>query len=102
MASRLKLQRELERLTGVQKVYFQPPESVKLVYPCIIYDFSKFDVNYADDAPYRIMSRYEVTVIDKDPDSSIPVDLLKSFKYVSSDRFFVSDNLNHWVFTLYY
>lgn len=102
MANRLQLQRDFESLTGVQKVYFQPPESVKLVYPCIIYDFDRFDVDYSDDSIYRMHSKYSVTLIDKNPDSLIAESMMKKFKYISSNRSFVSDNLNHWVFTLFY
>ena len=41
MASRLNLHNSLIEALGTKSVYFQPPESVKLVYPCIIYEESK-------------------------------------------------------------
>ena len=40
MASRLNLQDKLEEVLGSKQVYFQPPESLKLKYPCIVYSRS--------------------------------------------------------------
>ena len=37
MASRLDLQTFLEELLESKNVYFQPPESVKMKYPAIVY-----------------------------------------------------------------
>ena len=42
----------LESIPGVEKVYFQPPESVKLVYPCILYEYSRASHIYADNITY--------------------------------------------------
>lgn len=46
MASSLDLQREFQALC--KNVYFQPPESVKLLYPCIVYKRSAGDTRFAD------------------------------------------------------
>ena len=81
-------------------VYYQPPESVKLVYPCIIYEQRSGDTRYADDVPYTFTISYTVTVIDKDPDSNLPYKVA-SLPMCRMDRCFTSDNLNHSVFVLY-
>lgn len=81
-------------------VYYQPPESVKLVYPCIIYERQSGDTRFADDLPYTFTMSYTVTVIDKDPDSDIPLQVAK-LPMCRMDRCFTSDNLNHSVFVLY-
>ena len=81
-------------------VYYQPPESVKLVYPCIIYERRSGDMRFADDLPYTFTMSYTVTVIDKDPDSDIPLQVAK-LPMCRMDRCFTSDNLNHSVFVLY-
>lgn len=81
-------------------VYYQPPESVKLVYPCIIYERRSGDTRFADDLPYTFTMAYTVTVIDKDPDSDIPLQVAK-LPMCRMDRCFTSDNLNHSVFVLY-
>jgi hypothetical protein len=82
-------------------VYFQPPSNVQLQYPCIIYKRSDEVVKYADNGRFNEHLRYEVTIIDRDPDSPIPR-ALKAIPLVSYDRFFAADDLNHDVFNLYW
>lgn len=98
---RQKLQGDLVQLLGSTRVYFNPPESLKLVYPCIIYERYNGRAFYANDEKYIYRKNYSVTVIDRNPDSVIPDKLLK-LPYCSFDRHFESDNLHHWVYTLYY
>lgn len=101
MASRLNLHELLGNIPGVSKVYFQPPESVKLIYPCIIYERNNIRTFQADDDLYNYKKSYTITVIDKNPDSAIP-DELEKLRYCTIDRFYTADNLNHWIFTIYY
>lgn len=101
MSSRLELHEELRAILGSGLVYFQPPETVKMTYPCIVYALDDVDMRYADDKPYLNKRCYSVTVIDKDPDSAIPDGLL-ILPMCSFERFYTADNLNHWVFRLYY
>lgn len=82
-------------------VYFQPPETIKIKYPCIVYSLDDIDTRYADNLPYMITKRYQLTVIDKDPDSSIR-DEVAILHQCSFLRAFTSDNLNHYVFEIYY
>ncbi len=102
MASRLELQTELENLLGSDEVYFQPPESIKLQYPCIIYKKENWGIRYADNLSYKRIPNYEVTIIDRDPDADWDVKMIDRFSYVSIARFFINENLYHWVFGLYY
>lgn len=102
MASRLILHEELCKVLGSNRCYFQPPESVKLRYPCIIYASVNTDTIYADDSTYAANKLYEVTVIDEDPDSEIPDRILHHFRRIRSDRDYSADNLHHYVFKLYY
>lgn len=102
MASRLKLHEELCVLLGSRSVYFQPPESVCLKYPCIVYSKSGVNKVNANDRYYLGTNEYEITVIDYDPDSTFSNEILNRFPMCSFDRMFTSDNLNHWVLTLYY
>ena len=101
MASRLELQTMLEDILGRRNVYFQPPASIKMQYPAIVYSRSNIDNTNADDAMYTQNRSYEVTVIDANSDSSI-VDRLSRIPKCRFDRHFSSDNLNHDVFTLYF
>ena len=101
MASRPNLQMMLEGVLGNRNVYFQPPESVKLKYPAIVYSLKAIDNSFAGNSVYRQSQSYEVTVIDSDPDSEIR-DKVSTLPMCKFDRHFKSDNLNHYVFTLYY
>ena len=101
MRNRIQLQRLLEKILGTRNVYFQPPESLKLKYPCIVYSKSNEDVRFADDTKYLKKDVYDITIIDRNPDSEIP-DAISELKYCSFDRYFVSDNLNHYSYRLYF
>ena len=101
MASRLDLQTELERILGSRNVYFQPPSSVRMQYPAIVYSRKDVDGRFANDKVYRKLPCYEMILIDKNPDS-VFVEKLLDLQYCSFDRHYESDNLNHDVFTIYY
>lgn len=97
----MELQTLLETVLGSNNVYFQPPESIKLLYPCIVYKLDKIDSTFADDQAYSHTKRYSVTIIDKSPDSLI-VNKLLALPKCSLDRCFSADNLNHYNFNLHY
>lgn len=99
MAPRLELQSLLEAITP--HVYFQPPENVKLVYPCIIYHRDSMDAVHANNGLYKNTVRYSVTVIDRNPDSELHLNVGK-MPLCSYNRFYVAENLNHDVYTLYF
>ena len=44
--------------TLVANVYFQPPENVKLIYPCIIYSRTRIDGTFANNDVYRYAGIY--------------------------------------------
>lgn len=102
MNNRLELQKLLEKIPGVKKVYFQPPETIRMKYPCIRYNRDGAFKIEADDYPYHTRTRYSVTVIDPDPDSKIPDYILNHFQFCRADRNYTADNLNHAVFTIHY
>lgn len=102
MNSRIELQEKLEKLDGVNKVYFQPPSTIKMVYPCIVYGLGGIRTLHADNILYNGTKRYSVSIIDSDPDSAIPELFLNTFKMAMFDRVYIADNLYHNVFTLYY
>lgn len=101
MDRRKELQKILVDILGCNNVYFQPPESIKLRYPCIIYEHSNESSNFADDIPYNRTKMYDVTVIDKNPDSEIP-DKIANLPMCAFNNSFKSDNLNHYVYRLYF
>ena len=101
MRSRLTLHEELVNILGSRYVYFQPPESIKLKYPCIIYERYDISNTFADDDVYLDPRQYRVTIVDPDPDSEI-VNRMAKFK---TSRFLshrVYNELNHDTFNIYY
>lgn len=101
MESRLELHELLCETLGSRHVYFQPPDSVKMKYPAIVYSRSNISNKFANDSVYKQSLAYAVTVIGEDPDSEI-VEKVSRLPMCSFDRHFTSDNLNHDVFTIYY
>lgn len=101
MSNRVELQSLLESLLESRNVYFQPPENIKINYPCIVYRRDSMDTIYADDLAYRWKTRYQLTLIDRDPDSKF-IELLAQLPMCKYDRHYTSDNLNHEIFTIYY
>lgn len=83
-----------------KKVYFQPPNNISMIYPCIVYERAKGEERYANNSPYLNTMRYTVTVIDQDPDSEIPK-RVRMLPLCSHSTFFVKDNLNHDVFDIF-
>ena len=99
---RLYLQDELEALMGPQHVYFQPPASVHLAYPCVIYNLQAGDMKHADDSVYAYTNRYELMFIYRKPNMEIVEKVMRTFPMCSISRIYVADNLYHYVFNLYY
>lgn len=98
---RLELQTLLEETLRSQNVYFQPPANLKLRYPCLIYNRdSSWDV-WADDRKYLYYKGYSMTYITRNPDDP-KVDRLELLPMCSFDRHYVADNLNHYVYTIYF
>lgn len=101
MDRRLNLQEILKNILESNNVYFQPPESIKLSYPCIIYQRSDIEQKHADNRTYNTMVRYSLILIGRSSESDMVEKILK-LPYCSYDRFYTTDGLNHDAFTLYY
>lgn len=98
---RVSLHNILVDILGSSDVYFQPPANVKLVYPCIVYKRDNVKTEFADNNPYSLDKRYQITIIDRNPDSDIPDKIAKLPKCIFT-RHFVADSLNHDVYNLYF
>lgn len=101
MAQRLDLQATLVGILGSGNVYFQPPPSLKIQYPCIIYNREDARTDFANNKPYGYRKQYLVTVIDSNPDSLIP-DKVAALPLCVFDRFYTANNLNHDVYKLFF
>ena len=99
--SRLELHEILCNILGSRQVYFQPPPTIQMKYDAIVYSMNDVDVKHANDKNYLTSKRYSITCISKNPDSDLS-DKVMELSYTEFDRFYTSDNLNHWVITLYF
>lgn len=84
-----------------KNVYFQEPSNVAMKYPCILYKQNDEDVVHGDNVPYRRVKRWEITIIDQDPDSVIP-DVIASLSMSSWNKAFRTENLNHTVYNMFF
>ena len=100
MASELKLHEIFCGILNNRNVYFQPPASVKMKYPAIVYSRSRIDNRHANNGVYLQSLGYEATVIDYEPDSEyvLKMSQLPNCKW---NRHYVSDGLYHDVFTIF-
>lgn len=101
LPSRVKLQLLLEQILGSEEVHFNPPSNVQMQYPSIVYSRDNAVTRFAGNAPYLYKKRYQVTVIDGNPDSDIP-DKVAALPMCTFNRHFKADNLNHDVFTIFF
>lgn len=101
MADRIELHELFKELLGSENVYYKPPETIKMSYPAIRYSKKTIDLVYANNSTYSMKDCYEVTVIAKLPDNPVIKKLL-TLPYCSYNRYYVADNLNHDVLTIYY
>lgn len=102
MGTRIQLHEKLLALFGSNRVYFQPPPTIEMSYPAIVYNLDGIYTRAANNGKYVKEDRYIVTFIHKDPDINYSDEMFAIFPMCSFDRRFVSDNLYHDVYTLYY
>lgn len=98
---RLEFHQLLVDVLGSRNVYYQPPESIKIKYPAIVYSRDDIQNTFANNNVYAQNTAYNVMVIDPDPDSPIvtQVSKLQTARFL---RHFTSDNMNHDSFQIFY
>ena len=100
MGTRLDLHQEL--LTLAPKAYYQPPSSIQMTYPCIVYHLSNIKTIHANNHVYKTFKSYMITYITKMPDDSKVDEISTHFPSCQFDRHYVADNLHHYTFSLFY
>lgn len=102
MMTRIEMQELLEDIIGNSNVYFQAPPNVGMKYPAILYSFENFDRRDADNKPYILSGRWQITHMYK----SIKNDLKEKFIFeipnCSFDRRIVTDGIynDYYIITL--
>lgn len=95
---RAKLSEKLHEIC--ENVYFEPPESQKLVFPAIVYNRMAVNTVRADNKLYLTYDRYQVTYIHKKADDTT-VERILELPMTEEDREFKQNDMYHNVFTVY-
>lgn len=101
MDRRLELQKILVEKLGSKYVYFNPNETAKLTYPCIVYHFASIKSNNADDKKYINRKCYKMQFISREQNDEV-VEKLLDIPFCSHMNHSIIDQLHHDTFTLYY
>ena len=101
MRHRTELQVLLEKILGSEEVYYQPPASVRMSYPAIRYDLNNISSMHANNSTYQTDACYSITLISFDPDDS-RIGVLLDLPKCRYERRYISDNLYHNIFTIYF
>ena len=101
MGTRDQLSQILRVLLGSGNVYFQPPPTVKMKYPAIVYEKNTDYVRPADNGVYSRMWKYTIMIIDENPDTVLP-DKMAELPYTKLNRAYTFQGLNHYVFNTYF
>ena len=101
MDKRAKLELFLREIIGSNNTYFQPPESVKMQYPCIVWNLAKVPVQYADNIVYLTNPKYVLRYITRVPDDPMK-DILVERLGVPIIQTYAKDGLYHYIYEFYY
>lgn len=93
---------KLREFIGSNNTYYRPPETVKMSYPCVVYDMDSPHIMRANNRIYGFKNRYSVKFISTDPQWINVEDVLNAFEFCDYDRTYISDRLTHWAFRIYY
>ena len=97
------LREVLEEVTGLtNRIYYQPPENLKINYPCVVFENSNALTEYADNKPYVATKRYAVTLMSTTADNDQYKDPILMLPMCTFDREFKSDGIVHSVFNIYF
>ena len=98
---RKELQIILENILGSDQVYFQPPETIKMSYPAIVFSFDGIYNKKANNKQYITRFVFHATLITKSVNSDQFLNALLNLEYCSLDKPYMSDGLYHYPFTIY-
>mgnify|MGYP006936035906 CR=1 FL=1 len=86
---------------GGENVYFQPPENLKMRYPCIVYSVAGNFQRHANNNVYHRRREYSMLYITYDPDDEM-IDKLADLPSCRMSSAYTADNLHHYSYTIYF
>lgn len=100
MATRLTLHQKLIDILGSGNVYYNPPETLKMNFPCIVYSLNYIERIDADNNMYLDFTKYKIVLISKKVDHPAVKELMKLPLTRYSTRY-TKDGFYHDAFILY-
>ena len=89
--------------TNTGKVYFQPPSSVQLNYPCWVVERTTAYQPKANDKTYLFRPGYKCMFMNREePDPEILRMIPQRYERCKYQNHYVADNVHHDVFLIYY
>ena len=86
-------------LPGVALFFSKPPDT-ELVYPCVIYTRSRAKALHANGKKYSVRPMFTCVLMTNLPDDHL-FNILENMSLSTHDRSYLSDDINHDVFTIY-
>lgn len=90
----------LKKAVAHNRVYFQPPENLRMDYPAVIFHLSRNKTTHASDGRFKDNQEYTVILITEDPQPDA-LDAILNIPYSTLETTYVSNGMNHFVFTIY-
>ena len=89
--------------TNTGKVYFQPPSSVQLNYPCWVVERVGAFQPKANNKTYLFQASYKCMYMNRDePDPEVLRIIPQRYECCKYQNHYVADNVHHDVFLIYY
>ena len=98
--SRTEFQAKLR--TIAPKAWYIRPSNNSMQYPCFVYKHVRPVVVRADNIGYNRTSGYEVIYISETENEGIIETMLTTFEHCSPGAPYISDDLFHYPFTIYF
>lgn len=98
--SRIELQSKLRTIASY--AYYIRPSNNSMHYPCFVYKYHAPSVVRADNIGYARTNCYEVVYISESENEAIVDIMLEEFEHCSPGAPYISDDLHHYPFTIYY
>lgn len=98
---RIKFHNKLKEVLGNNNVYYNPPSTTKLQYPCIIYNLSDIRTNKANNNVYLLDHVYQVTLIGTKVTDDTKDKILTEIPYSNFNRSYINNGLYHYVYTIF-
>lgn len=98
---RIKFHNKLKEVLGNNNVYYNPPSTTKLQYPCIIYNLNDIRTNKANNNVYLLDHVYQVTLIGTKVTDDTKDKILTEIPYSNFNRSYINNGLYHYVYTIF-